>query len=147
MRKMLIGLAATALVASSAFAGGASVYDRTITTITATSTNAATAVVGTETGIRGAIEEIFIDLSTATTATVTIAVSPEDSTMTGYNLFSGGVSSDTILRPRFDGTDADGVALSSEVWLPILIGDSLVITCSGFDATNKVVKVTTKYSK
>ena len=147
MRNMLIVLAVVAFIASSAYAGSYE-YDREIVTVTATATNAATAVTETNTKVRGEIQEIFIDLATATTATVVIAVSPEVSTMTGYNLFSGGVSADTRLRPRFDGTDAAGAALTSDdPWPAVIVGDTITVTASGFDSTNKVVKVIIKYKK
>ena len=148
MRNMLIVLAVVALAASSAVAGG-SEYKREIVTVTATSTNAATAVVGTETDVRGEIAEIQIDLVTATTATVVVAVSPEISTMTGYTLYTGtGITSDVILRPGVDMTDATGGSLTNDPPVrPIVLGDSITVTCSDFDSTNKVVKAVIKYKK
>jgi len=149
MQKMLIGLAVVALAASSAMAGSYE-YDRTdIITITATSTNAATSVVGTFSDLRGEIAEIQIDLATATTATVVIATSPEISTMTGETLYTGtAITADATLRPLFDGTDATGGALSSDGPVrKVMCGDSITITVSDFDSTNKVVKAIIKYKK
>jgi len=148
MRKMLIVLAVAAFVASSAFAGSYD-FDREKVTVTATSTNAATAVVGTITKVRGEIREIYIDLATATTGTVVVAVVPEDATMTGYNLYAGtNITADVILRPGLDMTDGLGAALSSDPpVLPVLVGDSITVTVSNFDATNKTVKTTVKYKK
>ena len=149
MRKMLISLAVVALAASSAMAGSFE-YDRTdIVTITATSTNAATAVVGTFSDLRGEIAEIQIDLATATTATVVIATSPEISTMTGETLYTGtAITADATLRPLFDGTDATGSALSSDNPVrKVMCGDSITITVSDFDAVSKVVKAIIKYKK
>jgi hypothetical protein len=148
MREMLIVLAVAALVANSALAESY-VFDREIITVTATATNADTAVVGTITGIRGAIEEIMIDLDTATTATVVVAVSPELSTMTGYNLYAGtDITSDIISRIRVDGNDSTGSALTSDdPWRPVVAGDTITVTVSDFDATNKVVNAVIKYRK
>jgi len=145
---MLIVLAVAALVASSAYAGSYE-YDREIVTITATSTNAATAVVGTIDNIRGEIAEIQIDLATATTATVVIATSPELSTMTGETLYTGtAITSDATLRPAFDLTDGTGSALTSDTPVrKVMCGDSITVTVSDFDATNKVVKAIIKYKK
>ena len=148
MRKMLIVLAVVALAASSAFSAGTD-YSREIVTITATSTNAATAVVGTETDVRGEIAEIMIDLVTATTATVVVAVSPELSTMTGYTLYTGtAITADVILRPGVDMTDGTGGALTNDPPVrPIVLGDSITVTCSDFDSANKVVKAVIKYKR
>jgi hypothetical protein len=148
MRNMLISLAVVALAASSALAGSYE-YDREMVTITATSTNAATAVVGTIDNIRGEIAEIQIDLATATTATVVVATSPELSTMTGETLYTGtAITADATLRPLFDGTDATGSALTNDDPVrTVMCGDSITITVSDFDAVSKVVKAIIKYKK
>jgi hypothetical protein len=145
---MLISLAVFALAASSAFAGSYD-FDREQVTVTATSTNAATAVTETISNVRGEVREIFIDLATATTATVTVAVSPEDATMTGYNIYTGAlITADVILRPGFDMTDDAGAALTGDnPVFPVLCGDDITVTVSNFDATNKTVKATVKYRK
>jgi hypothetical protein len=145
---MLIGLAVVTLAVSSAFAGSYE-YDREIVTITASATNAATAIVGTIDNIRGEIVEIQIDLVTATTATVVVAVSPELSTMTGETLYTGtGITADATLRPGVDMTDATGSALTSDPPVnKVVVGDSITITVSDFDAVDKVVKAIIKYKK
>jgi hypothetical protein len=145
---MLISLAVVALAASSAVAGDNEYY-RKIVTITATSTNAATAVVGTVDNIRGEIAEIQVDLATATTATVVIATSPEVSTMTGETLYTGtAITSDVTLRPAYDLTDATGGALTSDSPVrKVIIGDSITITVTDFDAVDKVVKAIIKWKK
>jgi len=148
MRKLLISLAVIAFAASSAFAGDNEYY-RKIVTITATSTNAATAVVGTVDNIRGEIAEIQIDLATATTATVVVATSPEVSTMTGETLYTGtGITSDVTLRPAVDLTDGTGSALTGDDPVrKVIIGDSITVTVSDFDAVDKVVKAIIKWKK
>jgi hypothetical protein len=148
MRKLLISLAVIVFAASSAFAGDNEYY-REIVTVTATSTNAATAVVGTVDNIRGEIAEIQIDLATATTATVVVAVSPEVSTMTGETLYTGtGITSDVTLRPGVDLTDGSGSALTSDDPVrKVIIGDSITVTVSDFDAVSKVVKAIIKWKK
>ena len=145
MRKMGIIAVGLLIAALSAYAGDVS---REILTLTATSTNKATAVTASSTKIRGEILDIYVDLATATTGTVSVVVDPELSTMANITLLSVTNTADGVYRPRFDVTDAAGAALTSDEPVPFLaIGDTITATGSNFDATSKVVKVVIKYKK
>ena len=99
--------------------------------------------------MRGEIVEIQIDMVTATTATVVVATSSELSTMTGETLYTGtAITADAVLRPGVDMTDGTGGALTSDPPVnKVVVGDSITITVSDFDAVNKVVKAIIKYKK
>jgi hypothetical protein len=69
--------------------------------------------------------------------------------MTGETLYTGtGITADATLRPGVDMTDATGSALTSDPPVnKVVVGDSITITVSDFDAVDKVVKAIIKYKK
>jgi len=142
--KRIIGILAVGLLASAAFGGDLQKQTRTVT---ATATNKATAVTASFSGIRGKILEIRVDLATATTGTVVVAVNPELSTMADITLYTGtAITSDVVNRTTFPVDQPDGTDRAAFVPF-VSIGDEITATVSNFDATSKVVNVEIIYSK
>ena len=116
--------------------------------ITSTATNAATTVYVTNSNVKGWIEEIVIDVvSAVTTGDLTIAVQPQLGTAeTIYD--KDKVAADLTIRPRLDGSDAAGSALTNDVpWRKTVVGDSIVLTYENCNATSRTVNVSIKYEK
>jgi len=145
MKRILI--LAGILIAYPLFVFGGDV-GREILTVTS-GTNAATAVSDSVSTIRGKILEIYIDMATATTGTVTVAIDPELTTMADIVLLTKGTNTaDVIARPRFDSTDTAGTALTDDPPNPfVCIGDVVKLTGSSFNSTGVVIKAVIKYEK
>lgn len=121
--------------------------DRVKLSVTSSATDATAAVTNTSTKIRGRILEVMVDLGTATTGDVTVAVSPELSTMSNINLFDADdVVADTVKRPHFPVHNAAGSATNTVVPY-VCIGESVSLIVENFDTTSVVVNAVIKYEK
>jgi len=123
-------------------------YDREVLSVTS-GTNASAAVSASTANVRGVIEEIYIDLTTATTGTVSVVLDPELSTMANITLYSGSaITNDKVLKPTFVTHDSAGATNADWDRAPIVcVGDKITLTASAFNATNKNIKAVIKYSK
>lgn len=144
MKRALLITVALALTGCAAIAGE---LQREIISVTSW-TNAATAVTTTNTNIRGWIDTIDFDVITAgTTGTLTVAVSPESSTLVSVTLATEtACAADKSYRPRFDGTDTAGSALTSDdPWPYAVCGDAVTFTVSDCSATGITFEAVIKY--
>ena len=113
-------------------------------------TSGASAVNVTNSSVRGWIEEIQIDVvSATTTGDIDIAISPSLSTMTDDTIYStNDIDGDVIFRPRLDGAGTDGAYLTSDPpWRKVVVGEDIIVTLENVSATNKVFNVIIKYEK
>jgi len=111
-------------------------------------TNAAATVTTTNANIRGWIDTIDLDVVTAgTTGTLTVARSPELSTMASVTLATKtACAADLSFRPRFDGTDTAGSALTNDdPWPYAIVGETVTLTLVDCNATNITFKAVVKY--
>jgi hypothetical protein len=138
MRKLSIILGAGLLMAACAWG-----RPLTATLSLATGTNT-TATTGT-TAISGYIDEIVLELPTgATTGIVAVTATPTVGaavTLAGKNL-----SATQLVRPRFDGTDTAGTALSSDPpGRYMSASDKITATVTAASNTGKTWRVFIKY--
>jgi len=146
MRKATILTTAAWLIACASLVAGEFSIDRKVYTLTSTTTNAATAVVVTDTGFRGWIEEIRVDMSTATSGTIAVAIDPYPATGTDIAVYTKALSADTVVRPMRQEVGNTGTGVGT--YAPYCsVGDTLKLTGSLFSATNKVIYVTVIYTK
>lgn len=143
----LLGLLACGIaVAQSSFASP----DRQVLSVT-TGTNETATVSATNTVIRGTVDELFIDVVTAgSTGNVSVTYYPDVVGLTaGVSLYSASsVGSDKYLRPRLDGTDASGNALTSDPPWPVTVcGGSIVFSVASANATNRTFKAVVIYDR
>ena len=113
-------------------------------------TSGASAVSVTNSSVRGWIEEISIDVvSATTTGDVTVAISPSLSTLTDENIYTADdIDTDTTFRPRLDGAGTDGAALTSDPpWRKVVVGEDIIVTLENVSATNEVFNIIIKYEK
>lgn len=138
---MILTLALTACVACAEPRGA--MCDIALSTISATATN------GTNTidGVNGWLEEVqILCTDDAAAATVTVSAVPTDSTVAAYTLATASVTADKTFRPRVDGTDTAGSALTSDP--PgrfFLLGDQIRFVVTGSDTTNVTWRCRVKY--
>jgi hypothetical protein len=139
MRKLSIILGAGLLMAACAFAAP---QEATISVATGTNT-AGTATLAT---VSGYVDEIVFKLPTggSPTGTVTLAVTqPSGNTIT---LATKGIAATTLFRPRLDGTDTAGVALTSDPPGRYLsYGDTWTLTVAAASVTGKTWQAWIKY--
>ena len=137
MRKLSI-IACVALAACACFAG-----PMHVTFDLATGTND-TATAGT-TAIAGYIDEIVLELpSGATTGIVTVTATP--AVGAAVTLASKTISATTLIRPRLDGTDTAGSALTSDPpWRYMTARDTITATVAAASHTGKTWRVFIKY--
>ena len=81
-----------------------------------------------------------------TNATVTIVAESPWSDMSDVTLYSStNVVADTVIRPRFDGTDAAGAALTSDPpWPYVLARDKIELQVHSAAATNMNIRLRIK---
>jgi len=120
-----------------------------VVVLTATSgTNVALQVTDSA-DIRGWIDSIDFDVITAgTTGDVTVAASPYLSTGASFTLASSNnLAADASFRPRFDGTDSGGAALTSDPpWRYMQVG-TVVLSVTNFSATGTTFKAVIRYDR
>ena len=93
-------------------------------------TNGTAQSVDTVTGVKGWIEEIYIEVPGTTTGNVTITYQPVFSGMSAVTMYAtNGLASDITVRPRVDITGTDGIAITGdEPTRFYLYGEAITIT-------------------
>jgi len=93
-------------------------------------------------GIRGYVEDVRFEIPAAsTTGTVTLAWQPELSGFAKETIATKtDMDADTTVRPRVDGTDTSGAALTSDPPWRYLIAGDVTFTVASASATNKTWK-------
>jgi hypothetical protein len=89
---------------------------------------ATTAGTQTVSRIKGYLDAVYVSVSDgASTGTVSLAIIPLDTGVDAITVVSGSVTNNAPFRPRVDGTDTAGIALTGDPpWrYPIPAGDSL----------------------
>ena len=146
MRKAMYISALGLLMACASAEGGA--MDVEYMSITSHSATSSIAMYVTNSNIRGWVEEIVIDVvSATTTGDLTVAVSPPLGTdETIYD--KDDLAADVTVRPRLDGNDAAGAALTNDPpWRKTVVGDDIILTLENVSATSTVFNVSIKYEK
>jgi hypothetical protein len=92
-----------------------------------------TTLTNTSEKVVGYIEEIQVAVSDGvSTGTVAVTVQPADSTVAAYSIATNSVVDESRWRPRVDGTDDAGTALTSDPpGRYFLIGDTVGFEVSG----------------
>ena len=147
MRKAMCILAAGLLACASIVIAGD--VDREVLTVTSTLADKDALVTNSTTKVRGEIREIMIDLTTATTADVSVVISPELSTMSDINLYTAnGITADVVVEPAKVPNLSDGTATSTNAVVPyVVVGETIRLICENFSSTGQVVKAVIKYEK
>lgn len=103
----------SALIALACLSVGYAGLDQEVLTVTSTN---ATETFTASKEIRGKIDTIIIDVvSAGTTGAISVTASPWYSTISDVTLVtSADHATDTTYRPRFDGTDTAGAALTGD---------------------------------
>ena len=112
-------------------------------------TNAATAVTGTVSDVKGPVVQVHVILGTATDVDVDIIVDPAYASEGTFTLYSADdVSADTIIYPVFDRTDSAGAALTNDPPQPyICMGDDILCIVSDWAATGTTARVKIVFEK
>ncbi len=109
----------------------------------ATGTNVAGSV--STTGISGYIDEIVLELPNGA-LTGTVAVTATPLVGSAVTLASKTITSTSLIRPRLDGTDTGGSALTSDPPGRYLsVGDKINIAVTAANVTGKTWRVYIKY--
>jgi len=138
--KTLIGMILIALTATVACADESTVYLSNVTT-------GAVAETAVTTQLNGYLEQVeIVGSGDLTNATVTITVDPYWTEQDEVTLYSStNVVADTVLRPRFDGTDTAGAALASDdPWRYYLNQDKVKISVVSAASTNMNIRLRVK---
>jgi len=147
MRNILFIIMAVALlVCSASFAAD---QDEKILSVT-TGTNATANVSVDSAKIRGFIESVVITAETAgSTGTASVVSIPADTSFPSVTLAGPtNVNTSASYRPRFDGTDALGAALTNDnPWRYPSVGDTTRFAITNASGTGLVFKARLKFSK
>jgi len=138
MRKLAAFLSAS-LLACAVFAAP---HTFTFTAATGTNTTASSTTIKPE----GYVDEITLELpSGALTGTVSVVATPPvgDAVI----LASNTITATTVVRPRFDGTDTAGAALTNDdPWRYLCINSAVQLTVTDANVTGKTWRAWFKYS-
>lgn len=138
------------VLALAVFAVCAEPVDRQVITATQ-GTNLTATIVATNSTIRGPIEEILIDVPSATGTTGVVSVVSREIT-TGYILIlatNAAATGDLIFRPRVDATDNTGSALTGDPPSRYIIaGEDVIFTVKPIGTSSNVTwRAIVKYAK
>jgi len=140
MKKTILAAAAIAVGLTLAVWGG----PRWALFELATTTNA-TATTST-TALSGYIDEIVLELPTGTTVTGTVAVTATPRIGAAVTLASKTIDATQLVRPRLDGTDTAGTALTSDPpGRYMSAGDNLTFAVTGANTTGLTWRVLVKF--
>ena len=146
MRRIAMFLTVLAL-AGVAFAGGG--YNQEVVSTYQTVTN--TPVTVDVSGLRGQVIEIKVDAAVyAPTSLVSVVAIPEDTTFATVTLVSvqTNMVAEVVARPRFDATDNEAAALTSDPPEPfVAYRDDIRLTVDTSASTNLVYKMLVKWLK
>jgi hypothetical protein len=96
--------------------------------------------------IKGYLDAVYVSVSDgASTGTVSLATVPLDTGVDAITVVSGAVTNNAVFRPRVDGTDTAGAALTSDPpWRYPIAGDSLrfIVTSSPTGVTWRATIIT-----
>lgn len=93
-----------------------------------------TSTFGGDKGIVGKLDTIMVSVSdNASTGVVQIAYDPMDAYASNVEIATNVVTASKTWRPRYDGTDINGAALSNDTLdnKLLLVGESVAVTISG----------------
>ena len=112
---------------------------------TATNTTAGTNTIN---NLRGYVDEIHVSVSDGlSTGTVYLAYVPVDGITPAVNIATGVVTAAKVWRPRLDGTDIAGAALTGDPPARVMLaGESLRMIVTG-SVTSRVWTATVKLDK
>jgi hypothetical protein len=140
MRKLSLILGAAVLVAACACLAG----PRHATFSLSTGTNVLAS--SSTTAISGYIDEIVMELPSGTAVTGTVSVTATPVVGSAVTLASKEISATQLIRPRLDGTDSSGAALTSDPpWRYMSAADTLTIAVTGANTTGLTWRVFVKY--
>lgn len=98
--------------------------------------------------IAGYIDELVLVLPTGTAVTGTVAVTAAQPMGNSVTLASKEIAATTLIRPRLDGTDTAGSALTSDPPGRYLsYGDTITVAVSGANTTGLTWRVWVKYDE
>jgi len=138
MRKLSIIIGAAVLVAACAFGKPNSL---TVSVATGTNTSGSAAA-----QIAGYVDEIVLALPTGTAVTGTVAVVATQPMGNTVTLASKEITATTLIRPRLDGTDTAGSALTGDPpGRYMSYGDNFAVTVTDANVTGKTWSVWIKY--
>jgi len=143
MRKLLY-IACAVLMACACYADQ-NPGTRTVLVTTITNTTSGTNTIN---NLRGYVDEIHVSVSDgSSTGTVWLAYVPLDGITPAVNIATGVVTAAKVWRPRLDGTDIAGVALTSDAPDRVMLaGESLRLIVTG-SVTSRVWTATIKLDK
>jgi len=129
--------------------------DRVVLEATTTGTNAATTVTATSgpLALRGWIDTVTFDIITAgTTGSLALVAVPEFATLADTTLAAVvDCAADTVIRPRFDPTDAGGAALTNDPAYTSFpygsVGETFRFSVSNATTTNLTFRCIIKFDK
>ena len=139
MRKLSSIIGAAGLVAACAWAEP---QYATFSLATGTNTAASTST----TAISGYLDEIVLELPTGTAVTGTVSVTATPAVGAAVTLASKAIAATQLVRPRLDGTDTAGTALSSDPpGRYMSAGDKLTMAVASANTTGLTWRVFIKY--
>lgn len=145
MKKLIFSVMAS-LVVGLVFAGQ---IELKVLTLNAVVTNAATPVQTNCETIRGFLEDITIDVSTATaTGTIQVLLSSQSYSLPSVVLATNAnLAADKRFIPRFDSTDVAGNPVTNAWGRFPICGDSIIFKLSNANLTTAVFRAVIKYEK
>ena len=142
--RILISIACAGLVACACYADQ-NPDTRTVLVTTITNTTSGTNTIN---NLRGYVDEIHVSVSDGlSTGTVWLAYVPVDGITPAVNIATGVVTAAKVWRPRLDGTDIAGAALTSDPPARVMLaGESLRMIVTG-SVTSRTWTATVKLDK